>query len=107
VAGFVEGEGSFNVPIVRERDRSMPFRVSLSFNVSQVGPQMPKFLRDVFTVGRTRGRPDGVFYFEVTKPMDLNTFVFPFFERFKLRGPKPQTWKSSSKSPKSSSRDVT
>jgi len=88
VAGFVEGEGSFNVPIVRERDRSMPFRVSLSFNVSQVGPQMPKFLCDVFTVGRTRGRPDGVFYFEVTKPMDLNTFVFPFFERFKLRGPK-------------------
>jgi len=49
---------------------------------------MPELLRDLFTVGRTRGRPDGVFYFEVTKPTDLNTFVFPFFERFKLRGPK-------------------
>ena len=24
VAGFVEGEGSFNVPIRRERDRTMP-----------------------------------------------------------------------------------
>jgi hypothetical protein len=88
VAGFVEGEGSFNVPIVRERDRLMPFRVSLSFNVSQIGPQMPTLLRDVFTVGRIRGRPDGVFYFEVTKPKDLNTHVFPFFERFALRGPK-------------------
>ena len=88
VAGFVEGEGSFNVPIVRERDRLMPFRVSLSFNVSQIGPQMPELLRDTFTVGRIRGRSDGVFYFEVTKPMDLSTYVFPFFERFKLRGPK-------------------
>jgi hypothetical protein len=88
VAGFVEGEGSFNVPIVRERDRLMPFRVSLSFNVSQVGPQMPELLRDAFTVGRIRGRPDGVFYFEVTKPTDLHTYVFRFFERFQLRGPK-------------------
>ena len=88
VAGFVEGEGSFNVPIVRERDRLMPFRVSLSFNVFQIGPQMPELLRDVFTIGRVRGRPDGVFYFEVTKPLDLNTYVFPFFERFRLRGPK-------------------
>jgi hypothetical protein len=88
VAGFVEGEGSFNVPIVRERDRLMPFRISLSFNVSQVGPQLPELLRDVFTVGRIRGRQDGVFYFEVTKPKDLNTLVFPFFERFQLRGPK-------------------
>jgi hypothetical protein len=33
VAGFVDGEGSFNVPIRRERDRSLPWRVSLSFNV--------------------------------------------------------------------------
>jgi hypothetical protein len=30
VAGFVEGEGSFNVPIRRERDRAMPLRVGLS-----------------------------------------------------------------------------
>ena len=31
VAGFVDGEGSFNVPIRRERDRGLPWRVSLSF----------------------------------------------------------------------------
>ena len=39
-------------------------------------------------MGRIRGRSDGVFYFEVTKPKDLSTKVFPFFERFTLRGPK-------------------
>ena len=88
VAGFVDGEGSFNVPIRRERDRGLPFRVSLSFNVSQVGPEAPELLRSVFEVGTVRGRGDGVFYFEVTKPADLEARVFPFFDRFPLRCPK-------------------
>jgi LAGLIDADG endonuclease len=88
VAGFVDGEGSFNVPIRRERDRGLPFRVSLSFNVSQIGPEAPELLRSVFGVGTVRGRGDGVFYFEVTKPADLEGRVFPFFDRFPLRCPK-------------------
>ena len=88
VAGFVDGEGSFNVPIRRERDRGLPFRVSLSFNVSQVGREAPELLRSIFGVGTVRGRGDGVFYFEVTRPVDLEERVFPFFERFPIRGPK-------------------
>jgi hypothetical protein len=88
VAGFVEGEGSFNVPLRRASDRGLPFRVSLSFNVSQVGPELPSFLAGVFDVGTVRGRGDGVWYFEVTKPKDLGERVIPFFERFPLRGPK-------------------
>ena len=77
VAGFVDGEGSFNVPIRRERDRGQPWRVSLSFNVSQVGPEAPAFLRSVFGAGTTRGRGDGVWYFEVTRPTELEARVFP------------------------------
>ena len=88
VAGFVDGEGSFNVPIRRERDRGLPWRVSLSFNVSQIGDEAPKLLREVFGAGTVRGRGDGVFYFEVTKPTDIEVRVFPFFERFQLRSPK-------------------
>lgn len=88
IAGFVDGEGSFNVPIRRSSDRAMPFRVSLSFNVSQIGPEAPSFLRSTFGAGTVRGRGDGVFYFEVTKPNELGERVFPFFERFQLRGPK-------------------
>src|SRR5260370_20207763 len=79
VAGFVDGEGSFNVPIRRERDRSLPWRVSLSFNVSQIGVEAPKLLRSVFGVGTVRGRSYGVFYFEITKPKQLDTPVFPVF----------------------------
>jgi len=88
VAGFVDGEGSFNVPIRRERDRGLPWRVSLSFNVSQIGEEAPELLRSVFGLGTVRGRGDGVFYFEVTKPTDLKDRVFPFFDRFELRSPK-------------------
>src|SRR5437763_6972149 len=90
VAGFVDGEGSFNVPIRRERDRGLPWRVSLSFNVSQLGPEAPTLLRTVFEVGTVRGRGEGVFYFEVTQPNSLEARVFPFFERFRLRGPKAE-----------------
>ena len=88
VAGFVDGEGSFNVPTRRSNDRGLPWRVSLSFNVSQLGESTPRFLREVFGVGTVRGRGDGVFYFEVTRPRQLEARVFPFFERFRLRGPK-------------------
>jgi len=63
VAGFVEGEGSFNVPIRRSSDRGLPFRVSLSFNVSQVGAELPELLLSIFGVGTVRGRSDGVYYF--------------------------------------------
>jgi hypothetical protein len=62
----------------------------LSFNVSQIGAEAPGLLREIFGTGTgtVRGRGDGVFYFEVTKPTDLKERVFPFFERFQLRSPK-------------------
>jgi hypothetical protein len=88
VAGFVDGEGSFNVPIRRERDRGLPWRVSLSFNVSQIGRELPELLRSVFGVGTVRDRGDGIHYFEVTRPSELFERVFPFFDRFRLRSPK-------------------
>ena len=88
VAGFVDGEGSFNVPIRRERDRAMPLRAGLSFNVSQIGRALPELLQGVFACGTVRERRDGVVYFEVTRPCDLTERVFPFFERYPLRGPK-------------------
>jgi LAGLIDADG endonuclease len=88
VAGFVDGEGSFNVPIRRLRSGSMPFRISLSFNVSQLGSEEPRLLRNVFCAGTVRGRGDGVYYYEVTTVRELFGRVFPFFERYPLRGAK-------------------
>jgi hypothetical protein len=88
VAGFVDGEGSFNVPIRREHDRGLPWRVAMSFNVSQVGRELPELLRTTFGVGTVRDRGDGIHYFEVTRPSELVERVFPFFDRFALRSPK-------------------
>ena len=88
VAGFVDGEGSFNVPIRRLRSGAMPFRTSLSFNVSQLGSEEPALLQSVFGVGTVRGRGDGVFYYEVTTARALVGWIFPFFDRFPLRGAK-------------------
>ena len=87
IAGFVDGEGSFNVPIRQVRDRGLPFRVGVSFNVSQVGMDQPAWLRSVLEVGTVRGRRDGIWYYEVTSPAELEARVFPFFGRFRLRGP--------------------
>jgi hypothetical protein len=56
--------------------------------VSQIGTEVLDRLHSAFDVGTIRGRPDGVYYFEVTKLDDLEERVFPFFERFPLRGPK-------------------
>jgi hypothetical protein len=88
VAGFVDGEGSFDIPIRRLRSGPMPFRISLSFNVSQLGSEEPTLLRSVFGVGTVRGRGDGIFYYEVTTVSGLTGRVFPFFDRFPLRGAK-------------------
>jgi hypothetical protein len=88
IAGFVDGEGSFNVPIRRERDRRLPWRVGLSFNVSQRGRQAAELLESTFEVGTIRSRADGVVYYEVTRPSDLKERVMPFFARFPLRGAK-------------------
>jgi hypothetical protein len=88
IAGFVDGEGSFSVPFRRERDRGLPWRVSLSFNVSQIGFELPELLRTTFDVGTVRNRGDGIHYFEVTRPKELIERVFPFFDRFLLRSPK-------------------
>jgi hypothetical protein len=88
VAGFVDGEGSFNVPIRRLRSGALPYRVSLSFNVSQIGSEEPLLLQGVLGTGTVRGRGDGVWYFEVTTVSGLVGRVFPYFDRYPLRGAK-------------------
>jgi len=57
-------------------------------NVSQLGSEEPRLLRSVFGLGTVRGRGDGVYYFEVTTVAGCVERVFPFFDRFPLRGAK-------------------
>ena len=106
IAGFVEGEGSFNVPFIRKHYGSLPWRVTLSFNVSQVGPQMPLLLRETLGTGRVRGRSDGVFYFEVTSRSIYKRGSFLSSIDSASEAPRRKTSRSSRRSRSSFDQDV-
>ena len=85
LAGFVDGEGSFNVSVKKVNDRSLGWRVTACFNVSQREQQILELLQQTLECGTIRRRWDGVHYFEVNSYVDLVERVIPFFRRFSLR----------------------
>ena len=82
LAGFSDGEGSFNVSFRPRPDYSIPWKVSLSFNVSQKDRVILALFKRHLGCGTLRSRPDGVWYFEVTNLRAIVENVIPFFERF-------------------------
>jgi hypothetical protein len=82
LAGFADGEGSFNVPFRPRKDYPVPWKVSLSFNVSQKDRVILALFKRHLGCGTLRGRPDGVWYYEVTNFNAISENVIPFFERF-------------------------
>lgn len=86
LAGFTDGEGSFNVSTVnRNQDFKSGWKISLSFNVSQKDETVLLLLKEVMSCGSLRKRKDGVTYYEVRRIDDLKNIVIPFFERFTLK----------------------
>ena len=68
LAGFVEGEGSFNISIRRKADYKVSWQVVLSFNVSQRDPSLLYLLKQTLDCGIIKKRFDGVYSFDVTTP---------------------------------------
>ena len=87
LAGFVDGEGSFNVSFRKATDRNANWRVGVCFNVSQRDPHVLNLLQSTLKCGRLRDRGDGVYYFEVNSISDLQKKVIPFFQHFEIRSP--------------------
>src|SRR3989338_2772996 len=83
LAGFVEGEGSFNVSLRRKADYRVSWQVVLSFNVSQKDPFVLHLLQHELDCGiiKTRKR-DGLFSFDATNPQDVIHKVIPYFKRY-------------------------
>jgi hypothetical protein len=83
LAGFVEGEGSFNVSLRRKADYKVNWQVVMSFNVSQKDPTILYILKDQLKCGiiKTRKR-DGLYSFDATNPDDLIKRVIPYFRRY-------------------------
>ena len=85
LAGFTEGEGSFNVSLRKKDDYAVKWQVVMSFNVSQKDPGLLKLLQTTLNCGIIKVRKrDGLFSFDVTNPGDVITKVIPFFRRYPL-----------------------
>jgi hypothetical protein len=86
LAGFADGEGSFNISIIRRpSDYRNGWKLVASFNVTQHDSTIPKLFQETLRCGTIRFRKDGICYFEVRKISDINEVVREFFSRFPLR----------------------
>ena len=85
IAGFVDGEGSFNVSLRRRPDHRLGWDIDPSFNVSQRDRVILAWVKRIFGCGTLRERPDGVVYYEVRNVSMLRDRVVPFFKRFRFR----------------------
>lgn len=88
LAGFVDGEGSFNVSLRQKPDYHLKWQVVLSFNVSQRDKTNLNTLKEVLGCGIIKRRQDGVNSLDITTPSDVIFKVVPFFKCFSLRSEK-------------------
>lgn len=82
LAGFADGEGSFNVSFRPRGDYRMPWKVSLCFNISQRDEVILARFKRHLGCGTMRVRRDGVWYFEVNNLAAILEHVIPFFDHF-------------------------
>ncbi len=82
LAGFADGEGSFNVSFRPRKDYKLLWKVSMCFNISQRDRVILAVYKKHLKCGTIRGRKDGVFYYEVNNFTAILENVIPFFKRF-------------------------
>ncbi len=84
IAGFVEGEGSFNVSLRKKSDYKVNWQVVLSFNVSQKDPSVLFIIKKELGCGIIKTRRDGLHSLDVTNSEDLVQKVIPYFKKYPL-----------------------
>ena len=85
IAGFTDGEGSFNVSVKKRLDFRQNWKLSASFNISQKDRVILAWIKHILGCGTLRSRKDGIVYYEVTNVTTLYTVILPFFKRFGFR----------------------
>jgi len=90
LAGFADGEGSFNLSVRPRGDYRLPWKISLCFNISQRDPVILALYKRHLRCGTMRQRRDGVWYYEVNNLVPILHNVIPFFERFGFLSAKKQ-----------------
>jgi hypothetical protein len=82
LAGFADGEGSFNVSFRPRVDYPAGWKVSLCFNISQRDEVILALYKRYLKCGTMRQRSDGVWYYEVNNLEAIRQNVVPFFDKF-------------------------
>ena len=90
LAGFADGEGSFNISFRPRGDYQMPWKVSLCFNVSQRDEVILARFKRHLECGTMRARSDGIWYYEVNNLVAIRENVIPFFGHFGFLSAKKQ-----------------
>jgi intein-encoded DNA endonuclease-like protein len=75
IAGFTDGEGSFNVSIKKRLDYKESWKLTASFNISQKDRVILAWIKLILGCGTLRERNDGVVYYEVTNTSDIPVTV--------------------------------
>ena len=82
LAGFADGEGSFNINFSKRDDYKTSWKVTLCFNISQKDPVILSLFKKYLKCGTMRKRKDGIWYYEVNNLSSIVNNVIPFFEKF-------------------------
>ena len=82
LAGFADGEGSFNLSFRPRTDYEVSWKISLCFNISQKDRVILTLFKRYLGCGTIRGRLDGVWYYEVNNLNAILDNVIPFFRKF-------------------------
>ena len=82
LAGFTDGEGSFNVSFRKRDDYKIPWKISLCFNVSQKDQVILALFKKHLKCGTMRQRKDGIWYYEVNNFNSIRDNIIPFFKKF-------------------------
>jgi len=85
LAGFTDGEGSFNVSLRKREDHLMQWQVVLTFNVSQKESYILSQLKKHLGCGRIQQRKDGLHMYVCSNPLSIQEKVIPFFRKFNFR----------------------
>lgn len=82
LAGFADGEGSFNVSLKKRSDHTMGWQVILCFNVSQKESYILSQFKKHLNCGKTIQRKDGLHMYNVNNPLAIKEKVIPFFRKY-------------------------
>jgi hypothetical protein len=91
IAGFTDGEGSFNVSLKKRNDYVGEWKITASFNISQKDRVILSWIKKILGCGTLRERKDGVVYYEVTNVSSLKEKIIPFFTKFNFISSKKKT----------------